>query len=66
MNIARLIRTIVRLRPLQVFYQVKYRLIKNNYVTMEAPSAKIPGLKTKAISKIKCVKGETFSFELNT
>ena len=55
-------RTVKHLKPIQLFYQVKYRLIKPAYVALEAPSFDVPKLKTTPIHKYKCVEGGKFTF----
>lgn len=62
MNYGLLFRTVRHLKPMQVFYQVKYRLKKPAYVAMEAPVCDIPALKTVPIIKYTCLKGNVFSF----
>lgn len=56
------LQTLVHLRLTQIFYQVKYRLIKPSYVPIEAPT--IDGLKTKTapIVKYNCLERDKFSF----
>lgn len=66
MNIPLLIHTVSHLRFMQIFFQVKYRLKKPVYVTLEAPingsKFQVPSLKTDPIPKYKCVEGEKFNF----
>ena len=62
MNYGLLLRTVGHLKPIQVFYQVKYRLKKPTYVALEAPAVEVPKLKTVPIAKYKCLEGEVFSF----
>ena len=68
MNYGLLFRTVIHLKPTQVFYQVMNRLIKHSYIAMEAPNVdssfkfQVPRLNTDPIPKFKCVDGETFTF----
>ena len=57
-----LFRTIRYLRFPQVFYQVKYRLIKPAYKVYVAPKGNIPQLKTGPIEKARCLEGGKFTF----
>ena len=58
----KVIRTILYLKPSQIRYQVRHRLIKPGYVVLKAPDTAIPQLKTAPISKPCCVAGDTFTF----
>ena len=63
MNIPLLYRTIRYLRPTQVFYQVKNRLIKPSYVAIEAPNVDVSnGLKTASIARYTTWDGAQFTF----
>ena len=62
MNFHRLLYTILYLKPTQVFYQLKNKVVKPKYVQMEAPVHEIPTLKTEPISRYKGVKGDVFTF----
>ena len=62
MNIKLLLRTVVHLRPKQVVYQVKNRLVKPVYKALEAPTVKVSGFKTEPIPKYKSLENETFTF----
>lgn len=63
MNYGILFRTVKHLKPTQVFYQVKNRLIKPAYVTDEAPFFEVPrGLKTEPIERHTSWDGKQFSF----
>lgn len=61
-----LLRTVKHLKPTQVFYQVRYRLIKPAYMALEAHvngfKFQVPSLKTDPIPKFKCVEGDKFTF----
>lgn len=64
MNYRLLYRTVKHLKPTQLFYQVKYRLIKPMYVTYDSSGFKFQGsgLKTEPIPKYKCLEGDRFTF----
>lgn len=62
MNYRLLWNTVRHLKPTQVYYQMKYRLIKAHYAPLSAPQVDIPTLKTVPIVKLKCVDGNKFSF----
>lgn len=62
MDYGLLLRTVSHLKPLQVFYQVKYRLKKPAYVALESSIIGTPKMKTAFIAKYKCAKGDVFSF----
>ena len=64
MNISQVIRTIVHLKPVQVFYQMKYRLMRLTYKAYDTSGLKVqdPGFKTEPIPKFKCVEGDAFTF----
>lgn len=66
MNFVLLYRTIRHLKLSQVFYQVKYRLIRPAYIAYDCSTSqgiqKVQRLKTEPISKYKCYDGHTFSF----
>ena len=62
MNYGLVLRTVSRLKPIQVFYQVKYRFMKPTYVALEAPAVGVPKLQTAPIARYQCAKGEVFSF----
>lgn len=63
MNIPLLLRTIRHLKPTQVYYQVKYRLVKPMYTALETPIIDVPnGLKTVPIARYASVKGNRFTF----
>lgn len=61
-DISLLYHTILHLKPKQVFYQVKYRLNKPEYVAYDSPKFQVTSLKTEPIPKYLCVKGDIFSF----
>ena len=63
MNYPLLLRTVKHLKPTQVFYQVKNRLIKPAYVALEAPEIEVPfRLKTEAIARYTSWDGNQFTF----
>jgi hypothetical protein len=66
MDFGLLLGTIRHLRFIQLFYQVKYRLIKPAYVAFEAPDGNLrfqgSRFRTEPVPKYKCIEGETFSF----
>ena len=62
MNYGQLLRTVSHLKPIQVFYQVKYRLIKPAYEVLDSPEFTISKLKTNSIAKSHCYDGKRFSF----
>lgn len=64
MNVSLILRTVKYLKPTQVFYQVKNRLIKPSYVALKAPDngSQVSRLETEPIPKNNCVEGERFSF----
>lgn len=61
-NIGLLYRTVKHLKPTQVFYQMKNRLIKPTYVILESPATTITPLKASPIAKFRCWDGELFAF----
>ena len=62
MNYGLLFRTVKHLKPTQVYHQIRYRLVKAQYVPLSAPSVDAPTLKTAPIPKFKCSKGDKFTF----
>lgn len=63
MNYPLLFRTIRHLKLTQMFYQVKFRLVKPAYVAFEAPGIEVPrGLKTEPIARYASVNGKQFTF----
>ena len=62
MNYGLVLRTVSHLKPIQVFYQVKYRFMKPAYVALEAPAVGVPKLQTAPIARYQSAKGEVFSF----
>ncbi len=62
MNYGLLFRTVKHLKPTQVYHQIKYRLVKAQYVPLSAPSVDVVSLKTTPIPKFKCSKGDMFNF----
>ena len=62
MDIKRLFRTVIHLKPTQIFHQVKYRLVKPAYVALEAPGVWCLRLKVAPVPRYRCLEGERFSF----
>lgn len=62
MNYRLLWNTVKNLKPTQVYHQIKYRLVKAQFVPLSAPSVDVPTLKTTPIPKFKCSKGDKFIF----
>ncbi len=59
-----ILRTVKHLKLMQVFYQVKYRLIKPAYVAYDSSDFQVTGskLRTSPILKLKSVDGNSFTF----
>lgn len=62
MNYGLLFRTVRHLKPVQVFYQVKYRLKKPAYIQLNAPDSVKGKLAAVPIPKYKSIEGNTFTF----
>ena len=62
MGTKRLIRTVIHLKPSQVFYQVKCRLVKPAYKAMVAPLQGWRRLGTEPVPRYACLEGERFKF----
>ncbi|MBR6292498.1 MAG: alginate lyase family protein [Bacteroidales bacterium] len=62
MNIPLLLRTIRHLKPTQVFYQVKNRLVKPAYIALEAPPIEIHNGLEEPIARYTSWDGRQFSF----
>ena len=62
MNFTRLFHTIIHLRPTQVFFQLKNKVVKQRYVPMAAPALEMPTLRTEPIARYKGVEGDMFTF----
>ena len=62
MNYGLLFRTVRHLKPVQVFYQVKYRLKKPAYIQLKAPDTVKGKLAVEPIPKYKSVEGNIFTF----
>ena len=62
MNYGQLFRTVRHLKPTQVFYQLRCRLVKPTYKALVAPDIDIPRWKAKPIVKYKCCEGNRFVF----
>lgn len=62
MNYPLLLHTISHLKPTQVVFQMKNRLIKAKYIQLQALKHEMPKLSTEFLPKYKCVEGNRFSF----
>ena len=62
MNFGLLLRTVIHLKPRQVIFQVKNRLVKVRYVPLSAPAVKVSGFKTEPIPRYKSLGGNRFTF----
>ena len=62
MNYGLVFRTVKHLRPTQIYYQVKNRLVKARYVPLPAPAVKGRGFKTDPIPRYKSLEGNKFTF----
>lgn len=64
MNYGLLFRTVRHLKPTQVIFQVKNRLIKPAYKAYDAPSfnVQVLGFRAEPIAKYKCLEGNVFTF----
>ena len=62
MNYGLVFRTVKHLRPTQIYYQVKNRLVKARYVPLPAPAVKGSGFKTDPIPRYKSLEGNKFTF----
>ena len=61
-NIPLILRTLVHLRPQQVYYQVRKRIVKPRYKLIPAPATKRGGMSVSCVTKPKCWDGKAFSF----
>lgn len=61
MNFRQLLHTIVYLKPTQIFFQMKNKVVKPGYISMSAPVHKMPTLKTKPVARHKGVEGDVFT-----
>ena len=62
MNYWLLLRTVIHLKPRQIIYQVKNRLVKAKYVPLPAPDVKGSGFKTEPIPRYISFKDYCFTF----
>lgn len=64
MNYGLLFRTVRHLKPTQVIFQVKNRLIKPAYKAYDAPSfnVQVSGFRAEPIAKYKCLESNVFTF----
>lgn len=62
MDLLLFLRTVKHLKPTQVLYQFRNRLIRPEFVEMESPACNIPGIKSEPIPKYKSIEGEVFNF----
>lgn len=62
MNINLLFRTILHLKPRQIFYQVKNRIVRIKYIHKVAPSHTIPVLSAEPIPRFPSLYGDEFTF----
>lgn len=62
MNIPILLRTIIHLRPQQIYYQFLKRFIKPHYRPVLSPTGERQGMSVPCIFKPKCWDGEMFNF----
>lgn len=62
MNLELLLSTVEHLKPTQVFYQAKNRMVKPAYDQIFAPEGERGRLTTEPIAKYKSVEGDTFTF----
>lgn len=62
MNFKLLLHTIAHLKPIQLVFQVKKRLIKAKYIHYSSPVHEILTLKATPISKYKSLEGNNFTF----
>lgn len=61
-NIPLILRTLVHLRPQQVCYQVRKRILRPRYALVHAPATTRCGLTVPCILKPNCWDGEEFNF----
>lgn len=61
-NIPLILRTVIHLRPKQVFYQLHKRMVRPEYKQIQAPVTKRGQMSTYCISKPKCLDGGIFCF----
>lgn len=61
-NIPLVLRTLIHLRPQQVIYQVRKRIVKPCYSLLQAPVNDRRGMSVPCIDKPDCWDGESFTF----
>ena len=61
-NIPLILRTLVHLRPQQVYYQIRKRIVKPRYELIQAPATKGGGMSVSCVTKPKCWDGKAFTF----
>ena len=61
-NIPLILRTLVHLRPQQVYYQIRKRIVKPKYELIQAPATKRGGMSVSCVTKPKCWDGNAFTF----
>ena len=66
MNYGLLLRTVIHLRPTQVYHQIKYRLVKPQFKVVASPISVeqlvVSGFKTEPIQRYHCLEGKKFTF----
>lgn len=62
MNISRLFRTLLYLKPKQIIFQLRKFVVKPKYVQMSAPIHKVPTMMTAPIARYQGVDGDIFTF----
>lgn len=66
MDYGLLLRTVIHLRPTQVYHQIKYRLVKPKFQVFSSPVSvdrlAVSGFKTEPIPKNHCLEGNRFMF----
>lgn len=62
MNLSLLLPTVLNLKPKQVLFQIKNRIIKAKYVQLSAPTHDMLKLKAEPISRIQSLDGDEFTF----
>lgn len=62
MKLFRLLHTILKLKPKQIFYQLRRFVVKPKYARLSAPIHEMPTMATAPVARYKGVEGDTFSF----
>ena len=62
MNFGLLLHTVLHLKPTQVLFQIKNRIIKAKYIQISAPIHNILELKTTPIARFQSLNGDEFTF----